>query len=95
MRQIHAHADITEPWRQKTPAENNNPKEEREEVKQTNPTNPPTPTQRENRRHYTYITAPHKIPPPPNTHPTKEIHTPSFIDPLRIPLDTYLWHITQ
>ena len=24
---------------------------------------------------------------PPNTYPTKEVHTPPFIDPLDIPLD--------
>ena len=38
MRQSHAHAEITEPWRQnKNPAENNNPEEEREEVKKLTP----------------------------------------------------------
>jgi len=73
----------------KNPAENNNPEEERE-VKQTSPTNPhppQPPSQRENHRHYTYITVPHKLPPTSNTYPTKEIHTPPFIDPPDIPLD--------
>jgi len=53
---------------------------------QTNPTNPHPPTQRENHKHYTCITDPHKLP-PPNTYPTKQIQTPPFIDPLDIPLD--------
>jgi len=31
--------------------------------------------------------SPINYPPTPNTYPTKEIHTPPFIDPLDIPLD--------
>jgi len=43
MQQSHAHADITEPWRQKAPAENNNPEEEEEVKKLTPHTHTPQP----------------------------------------------------